>query len=227
MNKTKIEWCDVTLNPVVGCTFNCPYCYAKKLNDRFKFINNWNKPQFYPERLKLLNSEKPRNIFMNSMSDIADWSSTVVEEVFKEIDNNRQHNYLFLTKRPKQLHSEFDRNRNNVWGGVSVSTDKEYRERCNDSFHVFNRYISFEPLHSEINLSLWDDSYRWFIIGSETGNRKEKIIPKKEWVDQIVKFAKRFGVPVFMKDSLISIVGEENMLREFPFKKNNESEEEQ
>ena len=30
MNKTKIEWCDSTLNSVVGCTYGCPYCYARK-----------------------------------------------------------------------------------------------------------------------------------------------------------------------------------------------------
>jgi len=46
MKKTKIGWCDSTLNPVVGCTFGCSYCYAKKLNDRFKFIEDWNRPQF-------------------------------------------------------------------------------------------------------------------------------------------------------------------------------------
>lgn len=35
MNKTKIEWCDRTWNPVTGCLHNCPYCYAKKIAERF------------------------------------------------------------------------------------------------------------------------------------------------------------------------------------------------
>jgi hypothetical protein len=52
--------------------------------------------------------------------------------------------------------------------------------------------------------------------GAETGNRKGKIIPKREWIDNIVRAADEAGVPVFMKDSLIPIVGEENMRREFP-----------
>jgi len=53
MNKTKIDWqnpkegwkLDFTWNPVIGCKHGCSYCYAKKLNDRFKFIENWNEPQ--------------------------------------------------------------------------------------------------------------------------------------------------------------------------------------
>ena len=30
----------------------------------------------------------------------------------------------------------------------------------------------------------------WIIIGAETGNRKEKIIPKKEWIKCILENAK-------------------------------------
>lgn len=100
MKKTKIEWCDSTVNPVIGCTHSCEYCYAKKLNDRFKWVNNWNEPKFFHERLKQLNSNKPYNIFMNSISDIADWEKEWVEATFKAIQNNPQNNYLFLTKRP-------------------------------------------------------------------------------------------------------------------------------
>lgn len=35
MNKTKIEWCDSTWNPVTGCRHGCPYCYAEKIAKRF------------------------------------------------------------------------------------------------------------------------------------------------------------------------------------------------
>lgn len=36
MNKTKIEWCDSTWNPVTGCLHGCEYCYARKIAERFK-----------------------------------------------------------------------------------------------------------------------------------------------------------------------------------------------
>jgi protein gp37 len=35
MNKSKIEWCDYTWNPVTGCLHGCEYCYAEKIANRF------------------------------------------------------------------------------------------------------------------------------------------------------------------------------------------------
>ena len=35
MNRSKIEWCDHTWNPITGCRHNCPYCYARRMTARF------------------------------------------------------------------------------------------------------------------------------------------------------------------------------------------------
>jgi protein gp37 len=35
MNKSKIDWCDMTWNPVTGCLHNCKYCYAARIANRF------------------------------------------------------------------------------------------------------------------------------------------------------------------------------------------------
>lgn len=35
MNKTKIDWCDSTWNPVTGCNHGCKYCYARGIAERF------------------------------------------------------------------------------------------------------------------------------------------------------------------------------------------------
>ena len=35
MNKTKIDWCDSTWNPVTGCLHGCEYCYARGIANRF------------------------------------------------------------------------------------------------------------------------------------------------------------------------------------------------
>lgn len=35
MNKTKIDWCDSTWNPVTGCFHGCDYCYARSIAKRF------------------------------------------------------------------------------------------------------------------------------------------------------------------------------------------------
>ena len=36
MIKSKIEWCDSTWNPVVGCYHECQYCYARRIANRLK-----------------------------------------------------------------------------------------------------------------------------------------------------------------------------------------------
>jgi protein gp37 len=35
LNKSKIEWCDYTWNPVTGCLHKCDYCYAERIANRF------------------------------------------------------------------------------------------------------------------------------------------------------------------------------------------------
>jgi protein gp37 len=35
VNKSKIEWCDYTWNPVTGCLHGCEYCYAMRIAERF------------------------------------------------------------------------------------------------------------------------------------------------------------------------------------------------
>ena len=34
-DRTKIDWCDASWNPVTGCLHGCEYCYARKIADRF------------------------------------------------------------------------------------------------------------------------------------------------------------------------------------------------
>lgn len=60
--------------------------------------------------------------------------------------------------------------------------------------------------------------FEWVIVGAETGNRKGKVRPQKEWVDKIVELCDRGGIPVFMKESLLEIMGENGMRRDFPDK---------
>lgn len=34
-DRTKIDWCDASWNPVTGCLHGCQYCYAKRIAERF------------------------------------------------------------------------------------------------------------------------------------------------------------------------------------------------
>ena len=43
---------------------------------------------------------------------------------------------------------------------------------------------------------------QWVILGAETGNRMDKVKPRREWVDQIAEFCAENEIPVFYKDNL-------------------------
>lgn len=97
MNKTKIDWCDSTWNPVTGCLHGCEYCYARGIASRFSTC--WYKmtddkvvvldekiygeedekalpypygfkPTLYRYRLNEYQNKKSRNIFVCSMADL-------------------------------------------------------------------------------------------------------------------------------------------------------------
>lgn len=55
----------------------------------------------------------------------------------------------------------------------------------------------------------------WVIVGTETGRRRDKVIPKREWIEGIINECRKNGTPVFMKSSLAEIWGEP-LIQEFP-----------
>ncbi len=59
----------------------------------------------------------------------------------------------------------------------------------------------------------------WVIIGAETGNRKGKVVPKKDWVMKIAEECEYSGIPVFMKESLRDLMGDD-FRQEFPWNRN-------
>lgn len=245
MEKTKIDWCDSSWNPVTGCNHGCEYCYARGIAHRFGFhasepdinervliecpVSAGKKvpypfdfqPTFHKYRLNDYISKKGRNIFVCSMADLfgnwvpAEWRS----EVFAACRKGAQHNYLFLTKNPG-MYAVMDEQGelptdSNMWFGTSVTTPDDPFPYNGKRKH--NLFISIEPLLADFgvgsNEALKDIG--WVIIGAETGRRKGKVIPEKSWVDNIVAQCKALNIPVFMKESLRALYGDE-LLREFP-----------
>lgn len=165
---------------------------------------------------------KPRTIFVCSMADLfGDWvPDSWIEEVFRACEKAPQHRYLFLTKNPQRLGTlatkgKLPKWKDNWWFGSTV-TDMSmgrYPGRISD-----NTFISIEPLLECMDVGLGSfGSAEWLIIGAETGNRKNKVVPQKHWIDLICDAADITHMAVFMKDSLLPIMGEENMRREFPW----------
>ena len=56
----------------------------------------------------------------------------------------------------------------------------------------------------------------WIILGAESGNRKGKVTPRREWIDSIVQICDERKIPVFMKESLRGLMGDD-FRQEFPW----------
>jgi protein gp37 len=244
MNDTKIDYVTKSWNPVTGCNHGCEYCYARKIANRFgnKYfpygldINELDEPldgekgkdpypfgflpTFHRYRLdEPQKIKKPQTIFVCSMADLfGDWvPDEWIQAVFKACEAAPQHMYLFLTKNPKRLCTLANKmelpQHQNFWYGTTVNTQKDliYSGRLFD-----NTFISIEPILAHLYSGIGSfGMVKWIIVGAETGNRKDKIVPQKEWIDNIVETAKLTQASVFMKESLRTLMGED-FKQEFP-----------
>ena len=79
-------------------------------------------------------------------------------------------------------------------------------------------FVSIEPIQGEINSYYLDHILKcgWVIVGAETGNRKGIINPKKEWIDFILRHCEANKIPIFMKESLHGLMGDD-FRQEFPW----------
>lgn len=211
MKKTKIDWCDSTINCVYGCPNGCKYCYGNVMNKRFHFCKDWKVPEWKPEHLKDFYSKKPKSIFIDSMSDIGTWKQEWLKEVARAVVVNPQHRYIALTKQPQQmsehlLSMEEKLGRiffKSVFWGTSVTTQAQA-----DSVRHKLDFFSIEPILEPIELP-YRAIPKTLIIGAEMGNRKGKVIPQKEWIDSLVRQADKHNCIVFMKESLRKIMGDD------------------
>lgn len=222
---------------LIPCEGECTFCSEL---DGLEFVGQktrWNHskepypfgfmPTFHPHRLdEPKHWKKPRNIFVCSMADLfGEW---VPDEWIKAIlDACReapQHRYLFLTKNPTRYDEMEDKDiitgkDQNFWLGSTVTVETRDLLHYNFGLHTFK---SCEPM-----LAPWppagppNEKYRgawpeWVIFGAETGNRKGKVVPEKEWIDNAVKMCRNIGAKVFMKESLRGIMGAD-FIQEFPW----------
>ena len=171
--------------------------------------------------------KKPRTIFVCSTADLfGDWvPDKWIQKVFKACDKAPQHRYLFLTKNPKRYREIHEllpvRPRPphiaELWFGASYTGESYF---LHPRIYVFaNQFASVEPLLNDPSNT---DCYAlarcndWVIIGAETGNRKDKIVPERSWIDKIVAECDKYETPVFMKESLRELMGEA-FRQEFPW----------
>ena len=199
MNRTGIEWCDYTWNPIVGCSpisAGCAHCYAETMARRFG--SPWGKAHFKPERLtQPQHVHKPARVFVCSVSDLGhdtvmpEWRSQVYAAMWAA----PQHRYLILTKRPGPWLEEVPET---VWCGVSVESE-QYAARV-DALEVWaagkRKFISAEPLLGPLPQRIVR-RVDWVIAGPETGSKARPCNPL--WIRDLFASCVVAVVPFFDK----------------------------
>lgn len=241
MQKTKIEWCTMTFNPVTGCLHQCPYCYAKRIAERFgKGAGSADckvmdvdgpvyhstksgktaiapypfgfRPTFHRYRLdEPQRIKKPQRIFVVSMGDL--FGAWVPDHWIVEV-------FEACKKAPQHKYMFLTKN------------PKRYTELAEKGLlpELDNFWYGKTCVKGEIR-SLLGPQYNEFlsaeplqgvvdpwgfklvIVGVETGNRKDKYIPTCAEIRQ-TNFSN--VLCTFMKDSCLSVKGVEKCIRHLP-----------
>lgn len=205
-DQTKIEWADATWNPITGCTpvsEGCANCYAKTMaetrlrgrcgypeDDPFRpgvaHKGQWDKP---------LHWKKAKRIFVCSMGDLfheavmgehlkatenpsPDVLPTPLMKIFGIMNQNPQHTFMLLTKRPEnalrfcgsigimptyrignptyalgtpsgEIWPE------NVWAGVTAENQARANQRIPDLLKIpaAKHFLSIEPMLGPVDLT--------------------------------------------------------------------------
>ena len=180
-------------------------------------------PTFHRYRLDIPSRwQRPRTIFVCSMADLfGDWvPDEWIKDVFDACKKAPQHRYLFLTKNPGRIWRLINKgmwmpNTIDWWFGYTIDGKWEI---SSESPVGSRNFCSVEPLLQKPDPEMLDQiaMTAWCIIGAETGNRKGKVIPEKDWIDTIVSRCREVETPVFMKESLRGIMGDD-FRQEFPW----------
>ena len=186
-------------------------------------------PTFHRYRLEIPQHwRKPRNIFVCSMADMfGEWvPDEWIVEVLNACRKAPQHRYLFLTKHPERYDRLEDADLitdkdTNFWLGsttTDITRDKLHYNRALHTFQSCEPMLAPWPLARAANqISKWNGWLpEWVIFGAETGNRRGKVVPEKDWIDNAVQMCQNMGAAVFMKESLREIMGDD-FRQEFPW----------
>lgn len=228
-----IEWAEWVCNPVKGrCPAEprCEYCYMIQIERRFPW--NRGKGTGYNPTLRLdekaLDWKPPAGCLVFCCSTLDLFHPEIeykwIEETIRMIELNPQANYALLTKWPEE-YAEFDRFPKNAWLG----TTWDGLNRTEGNVYELNRirreygnpvWVSFEPLLRKCALELGYDwgagkepYVDWFVLGGDSRPGANK--PPDECADMLIQQAKRYGIPVWIKDNY-GYEGKYGVLKERP-----------
>lgn len=238
---SKIEWCDHTFNPWIGCqkvSPGCDHCYAEAMMDhRYHKVEwgphgerkrtsaaNWRKPRQWAKAARGT-GRRPR-VFCASLADVFDNQvpSEWRRDLFDLIAATPELDWLLLTKRPENLLRMWPTGYwPNIWLGTTCEDQEHYNRRwpiLAETRGAKIRFISYEPAigpllpHGKVvnsNLLLPD----WLICGGESGVAARQMDP--DWARAARDECSCVGTAFFMKQMTGKLpIPNDLMVREFP-----------
>jgi protein gp37 len=235
---TKIEWCDATFNPWVGCqkvSPGCDRCYAEGWSKRSGMVQwgphgerkrtseaNWRKPLKWAKDARGT-GKRPR-VFCASL---ADWLDNRAPQQWRIdlaglIDATPELDWLLLTKRPENYGhlAPWIKAPSNVWIGVTAEDQAHYHRRWEriQDIPATVRFISYEPAIGPLMLdSAWSLTRlpHWIICGGESGHGARTMNPN--WARDLRDVCASSGVAFFMKQMTGKApIPDDLLVRQFP-----------
>lgn len=216
MDETKIEWCDSTFNPWIGCSkvsAGCAHCYAETLMDkRYGRVQwgdagtrsrtsaaYWRKP-FAWNRKSV--GERRRRVFCASLADVFEDRTELIGwrgDLFNLIRATPALDWLLLTKRPENVLRMAEELPANIWIGTSVENQQAADQRIPKLMRIpaSVRFVSAEPLLGPIDLSGFEQKPDWVIVGGESGPNARAMNPG--WARLLHRQCRKFDIAFFFK----------------------------
>ena len=234
---TKIEWCDHTFNPWIGCTKvgpPCDNCYAEALSNRYGWVTwgphgerkrtapaNWRKPYAWDKAAKTAGVR--HRVFCASL---ADWLDNQVSDSWREdlalvIEGTPNLDWLLLTKRIQNFdkHAPWhdDDIPANVWLGITCGSQAEFDRDYPwlSELQSVVRFISYEPALSPLKYIYGKPPPDWIICGGESGPRAREM--DEQWARDVRDHCSTDSIAFFMKQMTgKKPIPPDLMVREFP-----------
>ena len=102
-----------------------------------------------------------------------------------------------------------------VWRSVTRKAELWRIDALRKNIRAKHYHVTFEPLFDDpgtVDLS----EINWIVVGTMTGAQSRKIHTEPEWAWYLTDQAHKLDIPVFMKEDLVPIIGDENMIQEMP-----------
>ncbi|MGD9972945.1 MAG: DUF5131 family protein, partial [Desulfatirhabdiaceae bacterium] len=169
-------------------------------------IGFFRRVQTYFQRTDNTESITPLYILpLNGIAPYGDWvSEDWIHPVLAVAGAHPEYNFICLTKNPRRyLSFDFPAN---IWLGATADTQKRFDTAMSifDKLDVGNiKFLSCEPLlesigYTEQQVGILD----WMIIGGLKRSENTDRQPKREWVDNLIEFARKSDAKIYFKTNL-------------------------